>query len=70
MIRTIKRKIQEWFEDFTHKLKTGESTIRRSDGYKVYINQFGGTRVNPSEILRLKKVREELEFLSQLDKNS
>lgn len=70
MIKTIKRKIQEWFEDFTHKLKTGESTIRFSDGHKVYINEFGGTRVNPSEILRLKRVREQLEVLSSCDKTS
>lgn len=68
-IRYITKKVSEWIEDSLHWLKTGESTIRCFDGYewhKVYLDEYGGSRVDPSEVLRSKRGREELEAMSQI----
>ena len=69
MFDTLRRKFSEWLEDTTHWWKTGESTIRCcNDGewHKVYIDEWGGTRVYPSEILRTKRGRDDLESMSRL----
>jgi hypothetical protein len=59
MFETLGQKFGEWLEDTAHWLKTGESTIRcynDGDHHKVYINEWGGTRVDSLEILELKDV--------------
>jgi hypothetical protein len=70
MFETLRRKLREWLEDTAHGWRTGESTIRccNDDGewHKVYIDEWGGTRVDPSEIFRTKRGREELESMSRL----
>lgn len=69
MIEALKRRAYEWFEDSIHKIKTGESTIRCFDGHdwhKVYLHSSGYSRVNMSEVLRSKRVQEELKALGEI----
>ena len=69
MFETLGQKFGEWLEDTAHWLKTGESTIRcynDGDHHKVYINEWGGTRVDSLEIFRTKRCREDLESMSRL----
>ena len=69
MFENLRRKFSEWLEDAFHKFKTGESTIRCcNDGewHKVYIDEWGGTRVDPSGIFRTKRGREDLKSMSRL----
>ena len=69
MFESLRRKFGEWAEDTAHWWKTGKSTIRCcNDGewHKVYINDRGGTRVDPSEIFRTKRGREDLKSMSRL----
>lgn len=69
MFENLKQKFSEWLEDTAHWLNTGESTIRcYNDGghHKVYIDEWGGTRVDSSEIFRTKRGREDLESMSRL----
>lgn len=68
-IKYITKKVSEWIEDSLHWLKTGESTLRCFDGdewHKVYLNAFGGSRVDPSDFLRSRRVREEMEAMSRI----
>jgi hypothetical protein len=68
MFEFLRRKFSEWLEDTAHWIKTGESTIRccnDGDHHKVYINEWGGTRVDPSETFRTKRGREDLESMSR-----
>jgi hypothetical protein len=51
-MKSLKTLLVNLFEDLVHSLKTGESTIRLPSGGKVFIDRWGGTRINPSETFR------------------
>ena len=48
----VKRWLKEWLEDTVHYFKTGESTIHCEAGHVVYIDSWGGSRVDPKGFLR------------------
>jgi hypothetical protein len=65
---SVKRWFKRWLEDTVHYFNTGEGTIHCEAGHKVFIDPWGGTRIDPSEFLRSEGGKKALEWASQLHK--
>ena len=66
ILSTAKHLFKVWLEDTAHYFKTGESVTYGNGGHRVYIDRWGGTRINPSEVFRSEGGKRALEWASQL----
>lgn len=63
---TVKRWFKRWLEDTIHYFKTGESVTYGKGGHRVYLDRWGGSRIDPSEFFRSEGAKKALEWASQL----
>lgn len=66
MFDTAKLLFKRWLRDTAHYLKTGENVTYGKGGHRVYLDRWGGSRIDPGEFFRSEGAKKALEWTTQL----